>query len=83
MRTFLLVGVLCFAGLTAQEPPPPAPLDLTPAEVELVRYYLDLRAVELRANPQAFGEIWRKYDDLVRRALPPEKYLLAQPLLGC
>ena len=92
MRTFLVTAVLTFGGLvtaaalTTQDPPPAherAPLELTPAEIELVLYYLDLRTAELEANPTAFRKIMQKYDDLVRRSLPPEKYLSAKPYMGC
>lgn len=92
MRMFLVAALLTFGSLAAveyrptQDPPPvqePARLELTPAEVELIKHYLDLRAEEMKANPTDFTRIRQKYDDLVRRALPPEKYPLAQVLLGC
>jgi len=84
MRTFLITALLA-AVLTAQDLPPvqERTLELTPTEVELVDYYLDLRTEELKANPATFGKIRQKYDDLVRRALGPEKYPLAKLLMGC
>jgi hypothetical protein len=89
MRTFLLSAILSFGGfaggaaLPAQDPPAATePVKLSPAEIELIKIYVDLRDAELQPHQDASQKIWRKYDDLIRNMLPTEKYRLARPLMG-
>ena len=94
MRTFLVSALLSFGGLAAgsvvsvQEPPaapapvPASPAELTPAEIELILHYVDLRNLEIKPHEEVIQRIWQRYDALIRKALPPEKHQAAKVYMG-
>lgn len=92
MRTFLVSALLSFGGLAAgtvvpvQDPPAaaaPASQDaLTPAEVELIDYYLELRGMEMNQNNEPIHKIWKRYENLILKSLAPEKHPAARVIIA-